>query len=67
MAAAPKFFTTPETLAMIAYALNPGHSDLDNEQPMSIRHGDGFLRCTLGDIRKAQRDARQRNADGYGA
>lgn len=40
--------------AMADYPLNPGHSDLDDEQPMFVKVGDGFVACTLGDIRRAQ-------------
>lgn len=29
-------FTARETAAMAAYALDPGHSDLDDEQPLTI-------------------------------
>jgi hypothetical protein len=44
--------------AMAAYELDPGHSDLDSEQPMSVKVGDQWVRCTLGDIRMAKRLAR---------
>lgn len=57
-------FTETEIIAMAGYQLDPGHSDLDNEQPMAVRIHDGLwdhvdLRCTLGDIRKAKRDVRK--------
>lgn len=56
-------FTDTEIMAMAGYQLNPGHSDLDNEQPMSVRIHDGLwdhrdMRCLLGDIRQAKRDVR---------
>jgi len=57
-------FTETEIIAMAGYQLNPGHSDLDDEQPMCVRVHDGLwdpkdLRCTLGDIHKAKRDVRE--------
>lgn len=56
-----KSFTAPEILAMAGYQLNPGHSDLDDRQHMSVRLHDGLwderhLSCTLGDIHQAKRD-----------
>lgn len=51
----PHVFTIPEFAAMAAYRLDPGHSDLDNEQPMAVTVGAETLRCTLGDIRAARR------------
>lgn len=61
MPAYSRTFTNTEVLAMAGYQLDPGHSDLDNEQPMSVRVHDGLwdhvdLRCLLGDIRKAKSD-----------
>lgn len=50
-------YDAPTTRAMALYPLNPGHSDLDNEQPMTVHVHDAWVRCTLGDIRKAQREA----------
>jgi hypothetical protein len=52
----------PELIrAMALYPLDPGHSDLDNEQPMSVpvqQGADSYAaRCTLGEIRQAQREA----------
>lgn len=41
-------------LAMANYPLDPGHSDLDDAQPMSVKVGDDFVSCTLGDIRRAR-------------
>lgn len=59
-ALAPRF-DIPTVAAMVVYPLDPGHSDLDNEQPMSVRVGFGPTKrdvpCTLGDIREAQRCA----------
>lgn len=43
----------PIAAFMVAYPLDPGHSDLDDEQPMVI----GGDRCTLGDVREAKRRA----------
>lgn len=56
-------FSTTEVMAMAGEQLNPGHSDLDNEQPMSVRIHDGLwdhvdMRCLLGDIRQAKREVR---------
>jgi hypothetical protein len=48
-------FTLPELAAMATYRLDPGHSDLDNEQPMAVTVGTETLRCTLGDIHAARR------------
>ncbi len=54
-------FTPAQIAAMVAYELDPGHSDLDNEQPMTVHHGDGaYFRCLLGDIRRAKREAIQK-------
>lgn len=57
-AARPEHTFDAATLrAMALYPLNPGHGDLDNEQPFSVRVGDAWVRCTLGDVRQAQREA----------
>lgn len=58
MARYTREFTPAEMAAMAAYPLDPGHSDLDNEQPMAVRVADEWLRCTLGDVRHAQMEAR---------
>lgn len=50
-------FAPDEIAAMRAFDLDPGHSDLDDEQPMSVPVGSEWVRCQLGDIRKAKRDA----------
>lgn len=58
-----RIFSDTEIMALAGYQLNPGHSDLDNEQPMAVRLHDGLwdhqdLRCLLGDIRQAKADVR---------
>lgn len=55
--AARPAFSADTIRAMALFPLNPGHSDLDNEQPISVRVGDAWVGCTLGDIRQAQREA----------
>ncbi len=56
-------FTETEIMAMAGYQLDPGHSDLYDEQSMSVRLHDGLwdhqdMRCLLGDIRQAKTDVR---------
>lgn len=46
------------TAAMVAFVTDPGHSDLDNEQPISVRIGeDRFVSVTLGEVREAKLQA----------
>lgn len=49
----PHTFDIATVAAMARYPLNPGDSDLDDEQPVSLRLDDRFVRVTLGDIREA--------------
>lgn len=42
-------------LAMRAFDLNPGHTDLDDEQPEIVVLKGGYVRVTLGEIRNAKR------------
>lgn len=46
------------TSAMVGFKLDPGHSDLDNEQAIAVKvRSDRFCHVTLGEIREAQRNA----------
>lgn len=49
-------FVPEERAALAAYELNPGHSDLDDEQPVTVPVGSYAVRCQLGDIRQAKRE-----------
>ena len=46
--------------AMARFEMNPGHSDLDDEQPETIRVGDQWVTVPLGHIREAHRLAYRR-------
>lgn len=49
-------FDAATIAAMVAFELDPGHSDLDNEQPIAVLVHGRFRFVSLGDIRKAKRD-----------
>lgn len=48
--------------AMVAFEMNPGHSDLDNEQPITLAVWGDYYGVTLGEIRQAKRLARSQKA-----
>lgn len=46
------------TAAMAAFEMNPGHSDLYDEQPIGVQVSPGeFVTVLLGEIRETQRQA----------